>query len=72
MKELQEFIEEMRSTSSATDKIAIITRSSAFIHKVLKLHITHTNNTTLQVKRVRKIHIYVKLILDIQVFCLKH
>ena len=36
MKELQEFIEEMRSTSSATDKIAIITRSSAFIHKVLE------------------------------------
>ena len=36
MKELQEFIDEMRSTSSATDKIAIITRSSAFIHKVLE------------------------------------
>ena len=36
MEELQEFIEEMRSTSSATDKIAIITRSSAFIHKVLE------------------------------------
>jgi len=36
MKELQEFINEMRSTSSATDKIAIITRSSAFIHKVLE------------------------------------
>ena len=36
MKELQEFIGEMRSTSSATDKIAIITRSSAFIHKVLE------------------------------------
>ena len=36
MKELQEFIDEMRSTSSATDKIAIIMRSSAFIHKVLE------------------------------------
>ena len=36
MKELQEFIGEMRSTSSATDKIAIITRSSAFIHKILE------------------------------------
>ncbi len=36
MEELQEFIEEMRSTSSATDKIAIITRSSAFIHKILE------------------------------------
>ena len=36
MKELQEFIDEMRSTSSATDKIAIITRSSAFIHKILE------------------------------------
>ena len=36
MKELQNFIDEMRSTSSATDKIAIIARSSAFIHKVLE------------------------------------
>jgi len=36
MTELQEFIEEMRSTSSATDKIAIIARSSAFIHDVLE------------------------------------
>jgi len=36
MKELQEFIDEMRSTSSATDKIAIIARSSTFIHKVLE------------------------------------
>ena len=36
MIELFNFINEMRSTSSATDKIAIITRSSAFIHKVLE------------------------------------
>ena len=36
MEELQEFINEMRSTSSATDKIAIITRSSTFIHNVLE------------------------------------
>ena len=36
MKELKTFIEDMRGTSSATDKIAIITRSSAFIHKVLE------------------------------------
>jgi len=36
MTELQNFIDEMRSTSSATDKIAIISRSSAFIHKVLE------------------------------------
>ena len=36
MTELQNFIDEMRSTSSATDKIAIIARSSAFIHKVLE------------------------------------
>ena len=36
MTELQNFIDEMRSTSSATDKVAIIARSSAFIHKVLE------------------------------------
>jgi len=36
MEELNKFIEEMRSTSSATDKIAIIARSSTFIHKVLE------------------------------------
>jgi len=36
MEELEKFIEEMRSTSSATDKIAIIKRSSAFIHKILE------------------------------------
>ena len=36
MKELSQFIEEMRATSSATDKVAIIKRSSAFIHKVLE------------------------------------
>ena len=36
MEELQEFIDKMRSTSSATDKIAIITHSSAFIHKILE------------------------------------
>ena len=36
MTELQNFIDEMRGTSSATDKIAIISRSSAFIHNVLE------------------------------------
>ena len=36
MTELQNFIDEMRSTSSATDKIAIISRSSAFIHNILE------------------------------------
>ena len=36
MIELFNFINEMRSTSSATDKIAIITRSSTFIHNVLE------------------------------------
>ena len=36
MLELQNFINEMRSTSSATEKIAIIKRSSAFIHDVLE------------------------------------
>ena len=36
MKELQDFIDEMRGTSSATDKIAIIARSSTFIHNVLE------------------------------------
>jgi DNA ligase-1 len=36
MEELNKFIEEMRSTRSATDKIAIISRSSAFIHKILE------------------------------------
>ena len=36
MKELSIFIEEMRATSSALDKVAIIKRSSAFIHKVLE------------------------------------
>jgi len=36
MTELQDFIDEMRSTSSATEKTAIIARSSAFIHKVLE------------------------------------
>jgi len=36
MEELNKFIEEMRSTSSATDKIAIIARSSTFIHKILE------------------------------------
>ena len=36
MTELRNFIDEMRSTSSATDKVAIIARSSAFIHKVLE------------------------------------
>ena len=35
MKELSQFIEEMRATSSATDKVAIIKRSSSFIHDVL-------------------------------------
>ena len=39
MEELNKFIEEMRSTSSATDKIAIISRSSAFIHKVLRIYL---------------------------------
>ena len=36
MTELQDFIDEMRSTSSATEKTAIIARSSTFIHKVLE------------------------------------
>ena len=36
MTELQNFIDKMRGTSSATDKIAIISRSSAFIHDVLE------------------------------------
>ena len=36
MTQLQNFIDEMRGTSSATDKIAIISRSSAFIHNVLE------------------------------------
>ena len=36
MIELRNFIDEMRSTSSATDKVAIIARSSTFIHKVLE------------------------------------
>jgi len=36
MTELQDFIDEMRSTSSATDKTAIIARSSAFIHDVIE------------------------------------
>ena len=36
MTELQNFIDDMRATSSSTDKIAIIARSSAFIHKVLE------------------------------------
>ena len=36
MTELEDFINEMRSTSSATDKINIIKRSSAFIHDVLE------------------------------------
>ena len=36
MTELKQFIEEMRATSSATEKIAIIKRSSAFIHNVLE------------------------------------
>ena len=34
--ELSEFITEMRATSSATDKVAIIKRSSTFIHKILE------------------------------------
>ena len=34
--ELSEFITEMRATSSATDKVAIIKRSSEFIHKILE------------------------------------
>ena len=36
MTELQDFIDNMRATSSSTDKIAIISRSSTFIHKVLE------------------------------------
>jgi len=36
MTELQNFIDNMRATSSSTDKVAIIARSSAFIHKVLE------------------------------------
>ena len=36
MIELDKFIEEMRGTSSALDKVAIIKRSSAFIHKILE------------------------------------
>ena len=57
MKELQNFINEMRSTSSATDKIAIIARSSAFIHNVLEAtYNPYKQYHTLQVKRV-KIHI---------------
>ena len=36
MIELNKFIEEMRATSSALDKVAIIKRSSPFIHKVLE------------------------------------
>ena len=36
MTELQDFIDEMRSTSSATEKTAIIARSSAFIHNILE------------------------------------
>ena len=36
MTELRNFIDDMRATSSSTDKIAIISRSSAFIHKVLE------------------------------------
>ena len=36
MIELNKFIEEMRATSSALDKVDIIKDSSPFIHKVLE------------------------------------
>ena len=36
MNELKEFIDDMRATSSSTEKVAIIKRSSAFIHDVLE------------------------------------
>ena len=36
MKELKQFIEEMRATSSSIEKSAIIKRSSAFIHDILE------------------------------------
>ena len=36
MKELHKFINEMKATSSAIDKVSIIKRSSSFIHKVLE------------------------------------
>ena len=36
MKELNEFIEDMRSTSSSLEKVEIIKNSSEFIHKVLE------------------------------------
>ena len=36
MLELKEFIEKMRSTSSANEKVEIIKNSSEFIHKVLE------------------------------------
>ena len=36
MEELKQFIEDMRSTSSATNKVDIIKQSSPFIHKVLE------------------------------------
>ena len=37
MEELEKFIEEMRATSSSTDKVAIIKRSSAFIQDMMQL-----------------------------------
>ena len=36
MIELSSFIEQMRSTSSANDKVEIIKNSSDFIHKILE------------------------------------
>ena len=36
LEELSEFVREMRDTSKSTAKVAIIARSSAFIHKVLE------------------------------------
>ena len=36
MTELHTFIEDMRSTSSANEKVEIIKNSSTFIHKVLE------------------------------------
>ena len=36
MTELNSFIEQMRSTSSANDKVEIIKNSSDFIHKILE------------------------------------
>ena len=58
MEELQQFVEQMRATSSSLEKVEILKKQSDFIKKVLEYTYNPYKQFTLLVKHVRKTSTY--------------